>query len=292
MSIREAILALLFAAVTSVISSSAQAQQWNGPRHGGGGSAITPISNPAVGGQDQAQAYLNTMIQNQNIDLSQLLNLTQTWRLGEVIDSVQVLTAATQASYGARLTLYANGLAVARAIGGSSVLTLFPNQMVQLNGTYGQIVLQVEGSVFITQIVMNLHRANNYPQPPMPPAPPPQQPMPPPQQPPGQGQVVLTANLTNVGSSSRLELVSLLNLNAYRGYRLQSLIIQGRSVVAPGIATLQINDVQAGQVSFDRMDQSQAIPLRGAWIAGVNALQMYLDLQGVQARQVQLVLSR
>jgi hypothetical protein len=292
MSIREVILALLFAVVSSVIiNSPAEAQQalrrghgasdWHGPQQ---------PNMPTT--QDQAQATVNSYIQNQTLDLSNLLGLTQSYRQGEVIDSVTIYTTPTQYSYGSQMLLIANGMVVAADNSGSSAVTMYPSQMVQLNGYYGQVTLQVQGTVYISQIVMRMHRVNN----PYPPAPPP---MPPPQPgpipaPPGQGQIVLSANLTNVGSNARVELVSILNLNAYQGYRLQSLIITGRSAVAnqAGIATLTINNVQAGQASFDHISQAQSIPLRGAWIAGVNALQMSLDLRGVQAMQVQLVLSR
>jgi hypothetical protein len=97
-----------------------------------------------------------------------------------------------------------------------------------------------------------------------------------------------------VGSSGSVELSSLMNLNAYRGYRLQALIITARAAMAGGHgwATLTINNVQAGQVAFTGMTQQQSIPLRGAWIAGLNTQSLLLQLQGVQASQVQLVISR
>lgn len=308
MSIRKVILALLFAAVSSVIiNSPAEAQQALRRNHGGSGSdtgwngggwhgGAGPQQPNVPSTQDQAQATVNSYIQNQTLDLSSLLSLTQSYRQGEVVDSVTIYTTPTQYSYGSQMLLIANGMVVAADNSGSSAVTMYPSQMVQLSGYYGQVTLQVQGTIYISQIVMRMHRVNN----PYPPAPPPMpQPMPPPQPgpipaPPGQGQIVLSANLTNVGSNARVELVSILNLNAYQGYRLQSLIITGRSAIAyqMGVATLTINNVQAGQASFDHMSQAQSIPLRGAWIAGVNALQMYLDLRGVQAMQVQLVLSR
>jgi len=273
MRIREVILALAVCC-SLLLASSAEAQQWSS---GSGG-----WQNNSG---DQATAFVNSYVQNQTLDLSSLLNLAQPWRQGEIVDSLTIYTTPTQYSYGSQMALIANGMIVASDGSGASMVTLFPYQVVQLSGMYSQILLQVRGTVYINQIVMNMHN-------PYPPAPYPQpQPIP---QPPGQGQVVLTADISGMGSSAQVDLAAIMNLDAYRGMRLQSLIIVGRSAMAAGVgyATLAINNVQAGQVSFRGMTSTQVMPLHGAWIAGVNAQNMLLSLQGVQTRQVQLVLSR
>jgi hypothetical protein len=275
MRIREAILALWGA--ISIMSSAPALAQWG------------TVNQPPT---DQAQVFINGYLQNQTLDLSNMMSLTQPWRQGEVVDSVTIYTRPDQYSFGSRVSLVADGMIVASDGCQSSAIQLRPVRRVELNGWLGQILLQVQGTVYVDQIVMHMHREGGQPPWPGPnpgPIPPPH-----PQPPPGQGQIVLSATLTNVGSSGRIELTSVLNLNAYRGYRLQALIVRGRSVAGPGrgCASLTINDVPAGEVTFDHIDQMQSFPLRGAWIAGVNVMQMFLQLDGVQARQVQLVLSR
>jgi|GEM_PF-2750045 len=285
MRIREVILALAVCC-SLLLASSAEAQQWSS---GSGG-----WQNNSG---DQATAFVNSYVQNQTLDLSSLLNLAQPWRQGEIVDSLTIYTTPTQYGYGSQMALIANGMIVASDGSGASMVTLFPYQVVQLSGMYSQIQLQVRGTVYINQIVMNMHQVNNYPQPPPNPYPPAPYPQPQPQpipQPPGQGQIVLTADISGMGSSAQVDLAAIMNLDAYRGMRLQSLILIGRSAMAAGVgyATLAINNVQAGQVSFRGMTSTQVMPLHGAWIAGVNAQNMLLSLQGVQTRQVQLVLSR
>lgn len=294
MSLKEVILALLVAISTSLMVSSAKAQQairgHDGGWHNGGHGPQQP-SVPDTGDRDQAVGSLNSYVQNQNIDLTALLQLAQPYRRGEIVDSVAVYTAATGSV--SSLYLIADGRVVASASSTGGIITLIPAQMVQISGYQGQIYLQVQGTAYISQVVMSMHRLYAPPAPvPGPPLPMPgpiPQPLPPSQQ-----QVVLSANLSGMGSNATVDLVSLMNVNAYRGYHLQSLIIIGRAAVAggQGVADLSINNVAAGQAVFTGMTQQQSIPLRGAWIAGLNTQQMLLQLRGVQAGQVQLVLTQ
>lgn len=225
-----------------------------------------PNQPPQQSQRDRKEVYLGQYFRDQDINLLSLFNLNVWNDRGLQIESVEVMT---QPGDRVSLSLIADSYIVASNNYPSYYVTLYPNRTLILGESLqSRLNLAVRGKLFIERIAINYRRPYNPPYPPT--------------NPPGQNQVVLHGSVyQNFYGPGNVDIARITNLQAYRGYRLADVTVNGRTINmnGGGSARLMVNGMIEGNIYFYSYEQGQLVRPARQYIVGqnLNALTLLLD---------------
>lgn len=241
-----------------------------------GGLPIGQPGYPNYGRQEQKVIYLNRRVVNENISLTQLAGIGANYR-GYTLDSVVVNLRSTD--YNVNVALLADGREEDRLYSPQGSVQLRPRYRAVIGDDIRNLDLQIYGGVtFVDSIVVNLIDNGR------PGRPGPGRPLP------GRGVDVPVYVSRRLIGNDRLDIGQYVNLNAYRGYRIQEVVIDATPVYNTALLDLLINGFQQGQtLQLDRYNSRQSVRPQNAVIGqGADSLVLYtrgdLDVRGITLR--------
>ena len=253
------------------------------------------------GQEDTRSIYLGRSVNNEVLDLRRLAGLGTQYRGWEVV-SVRGKTRPNS-PYTTTVQLLADGRNVATQVNPGKRINLQPSQRIVLGSTR-ELEMYINGSTFVDEIVIELRQSSgSHPQPPQYPDYPgyPGQPHEPPPYPgnpypgnPGYGQqnLDLWINRSTYGND-RIDLGMYFNMQQYRGYKIEQVIVHAQAQNNVALADLLVNGFNQGTLQFDRYSQSQSLYLNQRPEIGVQASSLVLYTRGnMNVQRVTLVLSR
>ncbi len=191
--------------------------------------------NPApIGDWDRREVYLNAYMSNEGLDLLAVTGIDTYRERGQMVESVEITFSQLTSETTFQLYTENETLDAQLAIGHSTLL--IPQKVTLVGVNMNSLSLWVDGGAVIEKIAVNLSHEtyNRAPSP-------------------AQNVVYLPANLMqNFNGQSTVDLFSLAGLNQYRGYRLQSVTIQGSSLSSGGASAQVLADLNfIGYLTFE-----------------------------------------
>lgn len=268
-----------------LIGLNAEAQFGIGPLPPPGGGGVVPgparpvppppPGHPGHGYRESKVIHLNRYITNETLPLRQLAGLGGQYQ-GYSVESVQVQSRPT--GYRAHFDLLLNGRVEASAPAGGPQVMLRPRGPTQLGWDVQALRLRVQGTAFVDRIVITVVQDSRPgpgpgPRPPVPPRPP----TPPPH--PGEIVVPLQVNYPVYGNG-HIELGHYVNVQAYRGYQVMSVEVQGRPSYNNVLVDFLVNGYPAGSAALDRYSNRVMIRPHRHTVIGFDHLALQVRGEG------------
>lgn len=256
---------------------------------------------PGYPGSDDGQTEIRTIslgrsVRDEVLDLRRLAGIGTQYRGYEVV-SVRGRTRP-DSPYTTTVQLLADRRNVATQVNPGKRIDLVPTQRLVLDSSVRSLELYISGSTVVDELVIELR--HSYDQPPQYPDYPgqPHEPPPYPGNPypgnPGYGQqnLDLWINRSTYGND-RIDLGAYFNMQQYRGYRIEQVIVYAQAQNNVALADLLINGFNQGTLQFDRYSQAQSLYLNQRPDIGGAASSIVLYTRGnMNVQRVTLVLSR
>jgi hypothetical protein len=222
-----------------------------------------------VSSPERHEVLVARWLDNESLDLLKITNFNSSAYRGRIIDYVDVEIADLGLLNRGTLQLLSDGFLQDQLANPKKKNTLVPRSSLHIGFNLNQLDLNVLGKVFVVKVAVGI-KAGNY-NPPYPPGPGP-----------GHNQIRLRAGIyKTLYHGERLELMGPLGINRYPGYRLESLVITGRS--AGNMTSSMIAYAQGfpeGQVAFTNYNQSKVIYPRPNYYVGNSLRSLELVNQG------------
>lgn len=249
------------------------------------------------GRTETKKIYIGRSVRDEVLDLRRLAGIGQQHRGMEVV-AVRARTRP-DSPYTTTVQLLADRRNVATQVNPGKRINLIPNQRLVLGSTVRELEMYITGSTFVDEITIELKDRNGggqNPQPPQYPGNPgyPGQPQPPhyPGNPGYSENLDLWINRTTYGND-RIDLGSYFNMQQYRGYRIERVIVQAQAQNNVALADLLTNGFNQGTLQFDRYTQQQSLNLASRPDIGGAASSIMLYTRGnMTVQRVTLVLRR
>lgn len=222
-----------------------------------------PPSNPGYGSETR-RIYIGRSLYNEQIDLRYLAGLNSGYYSGSEIVAVRATLRPTYSGTTVA-QLLVDGRIQAQQVNPGYQLSLYPNSgSVVLDRNARDVRLTVSGGTYIDEIQIDIRSNGGYNPPPS-----------------NGGRNIDISVYRNMRSQDRLDVGSLINLSAYRGYRIQQVIITGRASYQTSFVSLLINSFNAGQIQMvSGYSQSQSIYLSNQPMIGQGADSIVLYTNG------------
>lgn len=223
-----------------------------------------PPSNPGYGTETR-RIYIGRSVYNEQIDLRYLAGLNTGYYSGSEIVAVRAnLRPNSPGTTVAQLLV--DGRIQAQQVNPGYQLSLYPNSgSVVLDRNARDVRLTFSGGTYIDEIQIDVRSNGGYNPPPNP----------------GYGRNIDLNVYRSMRGNDRLDIGSLVNLSAYRGYRIQQVIVTGRATYQTSFVNLLINSFNAGQIQLvSGYSQSQSIYLSNQPMIGQGADSIVLYTSG------------
>lgn len=256
------------------------------------------------GRTETKKIYIGRSVRDEVLDLRRLAGLGQQHRGMEVV-SVRARTRP-DSPYTTTVQLLADRRNVATQVNPGKRINLVPNQQLVI-GQIRELEMYISGSTFVEEITIELqerqgggHNPPTYPDYPTYPGQP-HEPPPYPGQPgnPGYpGQPGYTQNLDlwinrTVYNNDRIDLGAYFNMQQYRGWRIEQVIVDARAQNNVALADFLTNGFNQGTLQFDRYSSQQSLWLSQRPDIGGMASSIVLYTRGnMTVQRVTLVLRR
>lgn len=251
-------------------------------------------------GQTEVRSvYIGRSVRNEVLDLRRLAGLGIHYRGWEVV-SVRAKTRP-DSPYTTTVQLLADGRNVATQVNPGKRINLIPTQRLVLGSSVRELEMYISGSTIIEEIAIEIRQTQDgiphepdYPDYPGQPHEPPPYPGNPYPGNPGYGQqnLDLWINRSTYGND-RIDLGLYFNMQQYRGYRIQQVIVHAQAQHNVALAELLTNGFSQGTLQFDRYSQAQSLVLHQRPDIGGAASSIVLYTRGnMNVQHVTLVLSR
>ena len=223
-----------------------------------------PPSNPGYGSETR-HIYLGRSVYNEQIDLRRLAGLNSGYYSGfEIVAVRATLRPTTPGTTVAQLLV--DGRIQAQQVNPGYQLSMYPQASIVLDRNARDVRLAISGGTYIDEIEIEVRSNGGY--------------NPPPSNP-GYGRNIEVNVYRSMRGNDRLDIGSLVNLSAYRGYRIQQVIITGRATYQTSFVSLLINSFNAGQVQMvSGYSQAQSIYLSNQPTIGQGADSIVLYTSG------------
>ncbi|AZZ35414.1 hypothetical protein CIK05_00900 [Bdellovibrio sp. qaytius] len=244
--------------------------------------------------------YVGRSVRDEVLDLRRLAGLNQQYRGYEIV-SVRARTRP-DSPYTTTVQLLADGRNVATQVNPGKRINLIPNQSLVIGSNVRDLEMYISGSTFVDEITIELRQSSDdgsdyphHPGHPHEPPPYPGQPQPPqyPGNPGGYTQNLdLWINRSTYGND-RIDLGMYFNMQQYRGYRIERVIVQAQAQNNVALADFYTNGFNQGTLQFDRYSSQQTLFLSQRPDIGGAASSIMLYTRGnMTVQRVTLVLSR
>lgn len=217
-----------------------------------------PNYPPNYGRQEQKIIYLGRQVANENLPLRQLAGIGEEYR-GYTVESVVI--DVRQSGPRAEVSLVTDGRLEETAYSPRGRVTLRPRFGAVLGQDFRSLQLEVRGYTNIDSITINLTQGGGYDRPDRP----------------GRSvEVPLYLNRRMYGND-RLDLTQYIDVNYYRGQRIESIEIEANPVFNTALLDLLINGFNQGQsLQFDRYNNRQVVYPQNAVIGmGADSIVLY-----------------
>ena len=204
-------------------------------------------------------------VYNEQIDLRRLAGLNSGYYSGfEIVAVRATLRPTTPGTTVAQLLV--DGRIQAQQVNPGYQLSMYPQASIVLDRNARDVRLAISGGTYIDEIEIEVRSNGGY--------------NPPPSNP-GYGRNIEVNVYRSMRGNDRLDIGSLVNLSAYRGYRIQQVIITGRATYQTSFVSLLINSFNAGQVQMvSGYSQAQSIYLSNQPTIGQGADSIVLYTSG------------
>lgn len=231
--------------------------------HGGG-----------YGRQERKIIYLNRRVSNESLQLRQLAGIGEQYQ-GYEVESVEVDFRSS--GYNAEVILLGDRRELDSMYSPQGAVQLIPRYRTVLGEDIRTLQLEIRANAQINSITINLRERDSYQQPGRP----------------GRTIDVPLYVHRRLYGNDRLDLGMYLDMNRYRGYRIQAIEIEANAVYNVAMMDLLINGFNQGQtLQVDRYSRRQTVYPQNA-VIGQSASSIVLSTRGdMDVRGVTLKLSR
>lgn len=224
--------------------------------------------------------YLGRSVRDEVLNLRQLAGLGQAYRGWEVV-SVRARTRP-DSPYRTTVQLLADRRNVATQVNPGNRINLIPNQRLVLGSSVRELEMYINGSTFVEEIQIEVRASSGGggydPHPPGNPG--------------FMPDVDLWIN-RNVIGNDRIDLGHYFNMQQYRGYRIEQVIVYAQAQHNVALADLLVNGFNQGTLQFDRYMSRQTLYLHQRPDIGGAASSLVLYTRGnINVQRVTLILSR
>ncbi|MGE9745574.1 hypothetical protein [Bdellovibrio bacteriovorus] len=226
------------------------------------------------GRQERKVIYLNRRVNNETLHLRQLAGIGENYR-GYVVESVEAEFRSS--GYNTEVILLTDGRREESVYSPQGSVLLRPQYRAVLGEDIRTLQLEIRGNAQLESVTVNLREQDSY-------------------NPPGRPERTIDVPLyvnRRLYGNDRLDLGMYLDMNRYRGYRIQAIEIDANAVYNVALMDLLINGFNQGQtIQVDRYGRRQTVYPQNA-VIGQSASSIVLYTRGdLDVRGVTLKLSR